>query len=118
MKAREALSHADDASATLGACAEPGPVRAKSTVGRPRRLTDRQVEWLLREYADYQAWKALRTNVRSQRQIAQILRVSAATVSLAIRSGGQYKQPSPEERLNTRKIRAGRLAILRRRRLL
>jgi hypothetical protein len=63
-------------------------------VGRPRRLTDEQVAWLLREYAAYRAWRALRATVKSQRQLAGELGVAQATVSLAIRCGGQYKQAS------------------------
>jgi hypothetical protein len=79
----------------IGCCAEPPPETRKSAVGRPRRLTDRQVAWLLLEYGRYLAWKALRTTVRSQRQLARELGVSQATISLAVRSRGQYKQRSP-----------------------
>ena len=79
-------------------CAEPlGPIR-RSTIGRPRALTDRQVEIVLAEHARFLAWRALRQTVKSQRQLAREFGVSQATISLAIRSKGQYKQVSPERR--------------------
>jgi hypothetical protein len=88
------MAAAGGPSAFMWACAEPQPGAQRSTVGRPRRLTDEQVAWLLGEYAAYQAWRALRATVKSQRQLAGELGVAQATVSLAIRSGGQYKQAS------------------------
>jgi hypothetical protein len=69
---------------------------AHSTVGRPRRLTDAEVSWILHEHARYQAWRALRITVRSHRQLAAVLGVSPGTVILAIRAQGRYKQPSPK----------------------
>ena len=79
-------------------CAEPSPETHLSTIGRPRRLTDQQVAWVLAEYSRYLEWGALRATVKSQRQLARELGVSQGTVSLAIRWRGQYKQPSPELR--------------------
>jgi hypothetical protein len=79
-------------------CAEPPAGIRRSTVGRPRRLTDRQVALILDEYARYLAWLALRTSVKSQRQLARELGVSQSTISLVIRSRGQYKQGSPDLR--------------------
>jgi hypothetical protein len=73
----------------------------KSTVGRPRALTDRQVEVILAEHARFLAWRALRQTVKSQRQLAREFEVSQATISLAARSKGDYKQPSPERRAAT-----------------
>jgi hypothetical protein len=70
----------------------------KSTVGRPRALTDRQVREVLAEHARFLAWKALRSTVKSPRELACELRVSPATIRLAIRSKGQYKQVSPDQR--------------------
>ena len=59
-----------------------------STVGRPRTLTDAQVEEILR-------WH------RSRRTLADVARqygVSTATITAIIRRDGFYKQPSPEKR--------------------
>ena len=70
----------------------------KSTIGRPRTLTDRQVQIVLACHARYLAWKALRKTLKSQRQLAQEFGVSQGTISRAVRLSGQYKQPSPEER--------------------
>lgn len=75
-------------------CAEPPPETRKSTVGRPRRLTDQQVARVLTEYARYLAWRALRVTVKSQRQLASELGVSQATIALAIRLRGHYKRCS------------------------
>jgi predicted DNA-binding protein (UPF0251 family) len=90
----------------------------KSTIGRPRALTDRQVGIILLEHARFLAWKALRKTVRSQRQLAQALGVSQATVSLAIRLGGHYKQASPARRAAELKRRREKLARMRARGLL
>lgn len=95
MSLRAVETAADVPYVAIGCCAEPSPETRKSAVGRPRRLTDRQVAWVLLEYSRYLAWKALRTTVRSQRQLAKELGVSQATISLAVRSSGQYKQRSP-----------------------
>ena len=82
---------------------EGGPLAAtrKSTVGRPRALTDRQVEVILAEHTRFLAWRALRQTVKSQRELAREFDVSQATISLAVRSKGDYKQPSPERRAAT-----------------
>jgi transposase len=83
-------------------CAEPPPETRQSTMGRPRRLTDQKVAWVLAEYSRYLEWRTLRATVKSQRQLARELGVSQATVSLAIRSRGRYKQSSPELRSKRR----------------
>src|ERR1700683_3618091 len=80
-------------------CAEPLSPIGKNTIGRPRALTDRQVEILLAEHARFLAWKAVRKTVKSQRQLAREFGVSQGTISLAIRSKGRYKQVSPERRV-------------------
>lgn len=82
------------ASGLSWACAERKASFRRSTVGRPRRLSDAQVVWLLKEYDRYRAWRALRPTVKSQRQLANELGVSQATISLATRLRGQYKQAS------------------------
>lgn len=93
---------ADESLTALWSCAEPSSEARPSTIGRPRRLTDQQVAWVLAEYSRYLAWKAERTTVRSQRQLAKELGVSQGTVSLAIRWRGQYKQLSPDMRSKRR----------------
>ena len=93
---------------------EPG----KSTIGRPRVLTDRQVATVLAEYERFLAWKALRRTVKSQREMARELGVSQGTVSRAVRSRGDYKQADPEKRAAELKRRRRRLAALRGRGLL
>ena len=88
----------DGSPAAVWSCAEPSSETHQSTIGRPRRLTDQQVAWVLAEYSRYLEWKALRAAVKSQRQLAKELGVSQGTVTLAIRCRGQYKQPSPDLR--------------------
>lgn len=99
------LDAVDQGSMTPWSCAEPQGVAHPSTSGRPRKLTDQQVAWVLAEYSRYLAWRALRTTVRSQRQLAKELGVSQGTVGLAIRWRGQYKQVSPELRMKRRSAR-------------
>ncbi len=70
----------------------------KSTIGRPRTLTDREVQTILTWHARFRAWKALRSTLKSQRQLAREFGVSQSTISLAIRNQGQYKQVSPDRR--------------------
>jgi len=88
--------------AAAWSCAEPSPETHQSTIGRPRRLTDQQVAWVLAEYSRYLEWRTLRATVKSQRQLARELGVSQGTVSLAIRWRGQYKQSSPDLRSKRR----------------
>lgn len=78
----------------------------KSTIGRPRTLTDAQVEVILASHSRYLAWKALRKTFKSQRELAQEFGVSQGTISRAVRLHGQYKQPSPEDRATA--VGAGR----------
>jgi predicted DNA binding protein len=70
----------------------------KSTIGRPRRLTDRQVQMILTHYSRYLDWKALRQYVKSQRELAREFGVSQASISRVIRLRGEYKQLTPERR--------------------
>ena len=72
--------------------------RLRSTIGRPRVLTYRQVRRVLAAYARYCAWKALRRRVKSQRQLAKEFRVSLTTIQRVIRSQGRFKQAPPEQR--------------------
>ena len=56
-------------------------------------------------YDRFLAWKALRRNVKSQRQLAAEFGVAPATIALAIRSRGSYKQAPPEQRVAEMKRR-------------
>jgi hypothetical protein len=51
--------------------------------------------------------------VKSQRELAHEFGVSQATISLAIRSKGQYKQVSPEKRASELQRRRRKLQHLR-----
>ncbi len=64
----------------------------KSTIGRPRTLTDRQVEAILTHHARYLAWKALR-NFKTQRELARDFGVSQSAISRVIRDRGRFKKP-------------------------
>jgi len=85
----------------------------KSTIGRPRTLTDRQVKIILAWHARFLVCRALRETLKSQRQLARELGVSQGTISYVIRLGGRYKQVSPELRALEIRRRRGRLARLR-----
>jgi Trp operon repressor len=74
----------------------------KSTIGRPRRLTDRQVKIILAWHLRYLIWRAYRKTLKSQRELARELGVSQATISYVVRNAGQYKQVSPELRRGAR----------------
>ena len=67
----------------------------KSTIGRPRTLTDRQVKIVLAWHARYLLWRALRLTLKPQRQLANELGVSQATISHAVHLQGRYKKPAP-----------------------
>ena len=81
----------------------------KSTIGRPRLLTDEEVAKILTWHEQILAWKALRRSLKTQRQLAAELGVSSAAISYVIACRGQYKQPSPEHRTEESKVRPRRL---------
>jgi predicted transcriptional regulator len=86
----------------------------KSTIGRPRALTDRQVKIILAWHVRYLVWRALRNTLKSQRQLARELGVSQATISHVIRVDGEYKQVAPERRAVEIRCRRRTRARLRR----
>lgn len=63
----------------------------KSTIGRPRKLTDRQVRVILAWHMRYLFWRAFRKTLTTQRELARELGVSQATISHVIRIEGKYK---------------------------
>jgi transposase len=68
----------------------------KSKIGRPRKLTDRQVKIILAWHVRYLIWRAYRKTLKSQRELARELGVSQATISYVVRTAGRYKQLSRE----------------------
>jgi transposase len=67
----------------------------KSTIGRPRRLSDEQVARILAWHQQILALKSLRASLETQRQLAAELDVAPATVARVIACRGEYKKPSP-----------------------
>jgi hypothetical protein len=68
-------------------------VAMKSTVGRPRVLTDEKVAKIL-------AWDDARRCLKTRKELALELGVSESAIGHAITRRGKYKQPSPERRLS------------------
>jgi IS30 family transposase len=90
----------------------------KSTIGRPRALTDRQVKIILAWHVRYLVWQALRKTLKTQRQLARELGVSQGTISHVIRVDGNYKHVSPDFRAAEIRWRRRTRARLRREGLL
>lgn len=77
----------------------------RSTVGRPRVLTDEKVARIL-------AWDEARKLLKTRKALALELHVSESAIGHAISRQGHYKQPSPERRASEvaeRRRRLGRL---------
>ncbi len=70
----------------------------KSTMGRPRALTDLQVQTIRVWHNQILEWQARRARLKTLRQLARELAVAPATISHVIKCAGQFKQPSPEKR--------------------
>jgi DNA-binding transcriptional regulator YhcF (GntR family) len=83
----------------------------KSTVGRPRRVTDAQIRIILAWRAELAELKAARKAVKTIRQLARELQLSTATISDVIRKHGLFKQPSPELREATLRHRRATLRV-------
>jgi hypothetical protein len=66
-----------------------------STIGRPRRLKDEQVECILAWHDQILALMTLRASLKTQRELAAELGVAPATIARVIACKGQYKKPSP-----------------------
>jgi hypothetical protein len=69
----------------------------RSTIGRPRVLSEEQIKVVLAWRVRYLFWRALRRSLKSQRQLAQELGVSQSTISYVMRNGGRYKTRVPKE---------------------
>jgi transposase len=84
----------------------------KSTGGRPRLVTDAQIEVILRWHKEVLAIRKLVEKVKTIRQLAKELGLSRGVISDVIARRGIYKQPSPEHRaaeIGKRKRRIARL---------
>ena len=66
-----------------------------STIGRPRRLTDKQVALILAWNKQILALKAMRASIKTQKQLAREMGVAPATIARVIACQGQYKKASP-----------------------
>jgi hypothetical protein len=86
----------------------------KSTVGRPRVLTDEQVSIVLAWHDAVVAWRAERAKLKTQRQLARELGVTPGAIASVIRRRGEFKQVSPEHRQNAIQSRRRHVADLRR----
>jgi transposase len=90
-----------------------GSAVMKSTIGRPRLLTDDQVAIILAWHEEVEAWRAMGAGLKSRRQLASELGVSLSTISSVIARRGQYKQSSPDARNGELDGRHQRFARLR-----
>ena len=70
----------------------------KSTMGRPRRLSDADVTRILTWHEARCAWLAAGALLKTRGELAAELGVSPSTISHVIACRGCYKQPSPELR--------------------
>lgn len=71
----------------------------RSTIGRPRALTQEQVNLILAWHDAVRALSVQRKTLKTLRQLAKDLGVPPATVYNVIRRRGEFKQPprEPEE---------------------
>ena len=72
--------------------------RRKSTIGRPRVLTDKQVAIILAWREAISAWKASRAAILTIRQLAVSLGVTHGAIATVIRQRGELKRASPDRR--------------------
>jgi hypothetical protein len=64
----------------------------KSTIGRPRLLTDAQVVAILDWHDAMSAWKAQRATIKTLRQFAKDMGVSHGAITHVIRRHGEVKR--------------------------
>ena len=74
----------------------PATTSRKSTIGRPRMLTDEQVAEIMDWHDALRAWKAQRATIRTIRQLAKGMGVTHGAITYAIRRRGRFKRGSPE----------------------
>jgi hypothetical protein len=85
----------------------------KSTVGRPRKVTDAQIARILAWHDDFLVWQAERQKLQTITTLAEEMGLSRATISAVIKHRGEYKQGSPEKREMELKMRRERMSELR-----
>lgn len=86
----------------------------KSSMGRPRLLTDDQVDLILAWRADVAAWKEQGRRLKTRKQLAKELGVSEATIWNVLEHQGQFKQADPEQRSKALRDRRRQMQRLRR----
>lgn len=70
----------------------------KSTIGRPRRVTDEQIRFILNWHAQYLSWLAQRPAIPTQDALARHLGLSPTVVNRIIYGRRRHKQPTPQDR--------------------
>ena len=70
----------------------------RSTIGRPRALTQEQVNLILAWHDDVRALSVQRKKLKTLRQLAKDLGVPPATVYNVIRRRGEFKKPPRDRR--------------------
>ena len=83
-----------------------GPPR-KSTIGRPRMLTDEQIAAILAWHDAMAAWRAQRATIKTLRQLAKDMGVSHGAIAHVIRRRGEVKQAFPDQRAEEARLRRG-----------
>ena len=68
----------------------------KSTIGRPRALTDQQIAKILAWHEELTTWRAMGVHLKSLRQLAREFGVSPSTILQVIHSRGSYKKSPPD----------------------
>ena len=87
----------------------------KSTIGRPRVLTDEQVARILKWHDAILKFKARRSKLITLRQLAKELGVTHGAITSVIRQRGEFKQASPEHRKAEMQNRSEQLKAARQR---
>ena len=68
----------------------------KSTIGRPRVLTDEEVAVVLAWHQEVMAWRRSGALIKTRAELASELGVSASTITRVIARHGEYKRESPD----------------------
>jgi hypothetical protein len=70
----------------------------KSTVGKPRKVTDAQIVTILAWHEAIQKFEAQRKALKTLRELCKELGLAKGTIHRVIRQHGQLKQSTPELR--------------------
>ena len=85
----------------------------KSTIGRPRAVTDAHIKTILAWHDAVLAFEAQRKALKTLRQLCQDLGLSKGTIYHVIRCRGELKQASPEHRQDELRLRHRHMKHLR-----